>query len=83
VSGRIRDVGLPGDDPAVEGLDLLDRLGQVGRGRHRVWHAGDLRAQVHGDDVGPLLRQPDRVAAALVARRAGDEGDLAFQLPHR
>ena len=36
------------------------------------------RADVDGDDVGALLRQPDRVAAALASRRAGDERDLSF-----
>jgi hypothetical protein len=79
----VAHVGLDGHDPAVQRLDLLDRFRQVGRGRHRVRHAGDLIAEVDGDDVRSLLRQPDRVAAALAARRAGDEGDLAFQLAHR
>ena len=31
-----------------------------------------------GDDVGALLGQPHRVAAALTARRPGDERDLAL-----
>ena len=41
-------------------------------------HGVDLLADVDGDDVGALLRQPHRVRAALTARRAGDESDLAF-----
>ena len=43
-----------------------------------IWHAVDLLTDVDGDDVGALLRQPHRVRAALAARRAGDESDLAF-----
>jgi hypothetical protein len=35
---------------------------------------------VNGDDVRALLRQPDGVAAALAARRAGDECDLPVEL---
>jgi hypothetical protein len=73
-------VGLGGHDPPVQRLDLLDRLGQVRRGRHRVRHAGDLGTQVHRDDVGAFLGEPDRMAAALAPRGAGDEGDFALQL---
>ena len=36
-------------------------------------------ADVDGDDVGALLGQPHRVAAALAARGAGDERDLALE----
>ena len=63
---RLADVGLAGDDAAVEGLDLLDRLGQIGG-----------RPDVDGDDVGALFGQPDGVAAALTPRGAGDEGDFS------
>ena len=63
----VADVGLAGDDAAVEGLDLLDRLGQV-----------DVRPDVDGDDVGALFGQPHGVAAALTPRGAGDEGDFSF-----
>ncbi len=34
--GRVAHVGLPRDDPPVQRLDLLDRLGQVRLGRHAV-----------------------------------------------
>ena len=64
------------------GLDLFDRLRQVLRRRQRVVHAVERLADVDGDDVGALLGQPDRVAAALTARRARDECDLAFELAH-
>jgi hypothetical protein len=78
----VPDVGLLGHDPPVEGLDFLGRLGQVIGRRHRVRHGFDLPADVNGDDVRAFLREPDRVAAALAARGAGDEGDFAFQLSH-
>jgi len=76
--GVVPDVGLGGHDPPVQRLDLLHRLGQVLRRRHRIRHRIHLRAEIDGDDVRALLRQPHRVAAALAARRSGDEGDLAF-----
>src|ERR1700677_3970772 len=43
-----------------------------------IGSALDIVADVDGDDVGPLLGQPHRVAAALAASGAGDESDLAF-----
>ena len=80
--GQVADVGLRGDDPAVQGLDLLGRLREVGGGRHGVGDAVDLLADVDGDDVGAFLGEPDRVAAALAACRTSDESDLAFKLSH-
>jgi hypothetical protein len=74
----IADVGLGRDDPPVERLDLLDRLGQVGGRGHRIGHRADPCAQVDRDDVGALLRESDGVAAALAAGRAGDECDFSF-----
>ncbi len=76
----VADVGLAGDDPPVQRLDLLDGLGQVSGVDIGYAHRVDLLADVDGDDVGALLGQPDGVAAALAARRAGDEGDLALEL---
>jgi hypothetical protein len=73
-------VSLAGDDPPVQGLDFLHGLGQVLACRHRVRHGADLVAEVDRDDVRALLRQPNRVAAALAPHRAGDEGDLALEL---
>ena len=52
-------------------------LGEVfrgGRGRGRVVEPA---ADVDRDDVGALFGEPHRVAAALAARGAGDERDLA------
>jgi hypothetical protein len=82
-TGGVAHVGLLGDDAPVQRLDLQRSLGQVRRRRHRVGHRVDLRTDVDGDDVRSVARQPDRVAAALAARRAGDEGDLAFELARR
>jgi hypothetical protein len=42
----------------------------------------DLAADVEGDDVRTLLRQPDRVRAALPPGTTADEGDLAFENSH-
>ena len=76
----VADVGHPGDHPAVELLDLDDGLVEVLARRRRVLadDGVDPRAEVDGDDVGALLREPDRVRAALAARRPGDEDDLAL-----
>jgi hypothetical protein len=71
-------VGLGRDDPAVQRLDSLDGLREIVRCRHRLGHRVNLAAQVDGDDVRAFLREPDRVAAALAACRAGDECDFAF-----
>ena len=40
-------------------------------------------ADVEGDDVRALVGQPDGVAAALPARRAGDHRDLVGEAGHR
>jgi hypothetical protein len=81
-SGAIADITLPGEDPAVQGLDLFDGLGQVFRGRHRVRDGGDLGTEVHGNDVGAFLGQADRVTAPLPACGTRDEGDLTFEFSH-
>src|SRR6202043_2479914 len=39
----------------------------------------NLLHQVDGDDVRALLGQPDRMAAALAARGAGNESDFSFK----
>src|SRR5699024_9775340 len=69
-------------DPAVERLDLPDRLGQVLRTRRVVGDRLHLRGGVDGDDVRALLRQTHRVAAALPARSPGAERDLALRRAH-
>ena len=70
----VADVGLAGDDAAVEASTStsFDLSGRHGSGRV------DLRRDVDGDDVGALFGQPDGVAAALTPRGAGDEGDFSF-----
>ena len=79
---EVAHVGLAGHDAAVEVLDELGRLGQIVRRRHRVRDRLDGLAQVDGDDLGALLRQPQRVRAALPARRSRDERDLAVHPTH-
>lgn len=68
----------PDDEVAVQMfLDQPDGLLEVVRCRHREGDAADLLADVHGDNVRALLCQPHRMATALAAGRASDEGDLA------
>ena len=74
----VADVDLGGDDAPAERLDLVDRLGEIVRCRHRVGDRVDLRGDVDRDDVGALFGQSDRVAAALTAGGPGDEGHLSF-----
>ena len=80
--GHVADVGLPGEDAPVQRLDRPHRLGELLRGAHLVAHRLQLGADVDRDDVGALLRQPDRVAPTLAAGGSGDEGDLALELSH-
>ncbi len=76
---EIADVGLLGDDPTSEGLDPAHRLGKVlgGGGRIERGDGVDTVRDVEGDDVGALLRQPERVTAPLPPGRTGDERDLS------
>src|ERR1700677_834624 len=78
----VAHVGLDRDDSAIERLDGLDRLGQVIRRAHRVRDTFNLAADVYGDDVGALLRQPNRVTASLSTCRACNERDLAIKSGH-
>jgi hypothetical protein len=80
--GPLAHVGLHRHDAPVLRFDQADRLLQVVRAGQRVLDRVDVVAQVDRDDVGALLGQPHRVAAALAARRARDEGDLALHTPH-
>ena len=57
----VPDVRDGGDDAPVAVFDELGRLGQILRGGHAVADSRDIGADVHGDDVGALLGQPDRV----------------------
>jgi hypothetical protein len=77
----VADVGLLGDDPSAQLLHLAHGLGQVFRGRALVevgGHAVDGCGDVHRDDVGALLGEPDGVRPSLAASGPGDERDLAF-----
>src|ERR1700761_2543643 len=80
--GQVPDVGLAGDNPPAERLDLLDGLREVVLGGEWVAEPVRRRTRVDRDDVGALLRDPDGMRPALPARRPGDEGDLTFQKPH-
>ena len=74
----VSDVYLGRDDAAVQRLDQVRGFGEVFGSRARLRRILDVPADVDRDDVGTLLRQLHRVAAALPARRTGDKGDLAF-----
>jgi hypothetical protein len=76
---EVTDVDFGGHDAAIERLDQVRGLGEVlGRRRRDRVVVDDGPADVDGDDVGALLRQPDRVAASLTARGARDESNLAL-----
>src|SRR5207245_6349471 len=64
--------------PPIQRLVFLVVLVLLRLRRHRIRHRADLRADVDGDDIRAFLRQPDRMTAALAARCAGDECDLAL-----
>ena len=83
VHRRLQRVVIPhidfgGTDAAIQVLDHVGGLGEIFWGRPGRRRALKGLADVDGDDVGALFGQPNRVAAALTARRAGDERDLAF-----
>jgi hypothetical protein len=78
----VSHVDLGGDRLAARLLDVLGGLLEVFRPGQRVAHGVDVGADVDGDDVGAFLGQPDGVAAALTARCAGDECDLALNASH-
>ncbi|NCL77315.1 hypothetical protein AIIKEEIJ_04805 [Rhodococcus sp. YH1] len=78
----VADVADGRDDRASGLLDLPLGLSEVVAGRHRIEDRGDLAADVHRDDGGPLFGEPDGVRASLASRRTGDESDLAFESTH-
>jgi hypothetical protein len=76
--GEVTNVDFGGHDPAVQSFDQVGGFSEVIRcGRRNAGVVADRSADVDRDDVGALLRQSDRVAAALAARRTGDERDLS------
>ena len=74
----VTDVDLVRDDAAVEAFDLSAVSARSSGVAAGAVESLERPADVDGDDVGALLGQPDRVAAALPARRAGDECNLAL-----
>jgi hypothetical protein len=80
--GRLADVGLRRDDAATGLLHQLGGLFEVLGRRHRVADGRDVLAQVDRDDVRAFFGEPDRVAAALAARRAGDKCDFPLHASH-
>jgi len=61
---------------------VLVTLDEILRSRQRVGNTRDLLTEVDRDDVGALLRQPNRVAAPLAASGTSDKGDSAVKLAH-
>ena len=80
--GRLAHVGLGRDDAATGLLDELGGLLEILGRRHGVADGRDVLAQVDRDDVRAFFGQPDRVAASLAARRAGDECDFPLNASH-
>ena len=78
----LANVGLCGDDALTGLLDQLGGLVEILRLGHRVADCLDVVADVDRDDVGALLGQPNRVAAALPARSAGDECNFSLNASH-
>ena len=78
----ITDIGLAPDHLPAGLLDQVHRLVQVLGCGHRVQHAVELPTDVHPDDVGALLGQPDRVRTPLSPRRSRDEGDATVHSAH-
>ena len=74
---EVAGVGLGGDDPAILFLDQRDGHGEVLLGGRRSALRLHRAAHVERDDVRALLGEPHGMDAALAARRAGDERDLA------
>ena len=78
----VTHVDLGCDDPLARLLDELRGLFEVLRRGHRVADRREVLTSVDRDDVGALLGEPDRVAAALPACCAGDECDFSLYASH-
>src|SRR6202020_3608050 len=62
------------------GFHRADHVGEILRGGRRVADAvGHRRADIQGDDVRTLARQPGRMSTALATRGTGDEGHPPLQ----
>ena len=77
----VADVDLAGQDLATLGFDRVNRLRQIFWGGRRIGDAvGHRRADIQGNDVRTLARQPGRVRPPLAARGAGDECHPPLQM---
>jgi hypothetical protein len=74
---EVAGINLGRDDAPVEVLDHLGGLGQVLGCRAWRRRVVEPPADFDRNDVRALLRQADRMTAALAARRGGDERDFA------
>ena len=75
--GLVADIGLDGEDPPAERLDLLHRLSLILLRRHRVADGVEGGEVVDRDDVRALAGELDGVTASLPACGTGDQCDLA------
>ena len=80
--GQVSDIGDNSQCLAAGRLDESCGLVEIGFGAQRVGNRLDVGANIHGDDVCALFGQCDGVAAALAARRAGDDGDGVVEFTH-
>ncbi|MEZ5257376.1 MAG: hypothetical protein R2705_10940 [Ilumatobacteraceae bacterium] len=63
-------------------LHELGGLGEIVLGAERIGHGVEIVAQVEDDDVGAFAGELHGYLAALAARSAADEGDLAVESVH-
>lgn len=80
--GEVPHVHLRGHDTAPGVFDHARGEVQIFRCGTGCGRIGEVPANVDGDDVCALARQPDRVTSALPARGATDECDLAVHPAH-
>jgi len=72
----------PGEDPAIEALDLLDRLGEIVGRRHRYGTVSICAQMSTAMMSAPSSASRTAWPTTLASGRSGDEGDLAFELSH-
>lgn len=74
---KITDIRRPCDHPPPQFGYLPGSFSKVIRRRHRVGNRVDLPGQIDGHDIGPVMRETQRVAASLTTGRARDKCDSA------